>query len=541
MAKPTRKHPSISILDDSPQGEQFLQFIVENLGGDIKYTAVASFDGGRRHLFRLDGSQGSGVLAEAWEEPQGAETRPVLAFAAHRSPEGEVFAELRGQRWDAGTYLAISGEPPFPDVTKAEAKRLERQKRRDVAAEKDEIRTDAGPHAWDQLAGISRNEVEEAIDLSDLETEGRADSGERQASRPWVDYQAEVQGLDDPGEGILDTLSAQLMFDPEWTSRSSRSLDWWGAPLPLRITVGPPRRLFGDPAVKVTASVQVTGAVNHPLEQTYKILAATNAYSTGWMYWIDPGSLSIHTAVTHYAHEGNSSVIQGRTFALLMLLTYGAAVGKAPHFQEALRAHMEAPEHPRSGTRVDFDELASYSDFVAASRGQPNPWVESDFQSDADWLNSHGAFSFAGSSGLSAEFPFTGSNPAAFQSVGTAPAQTSLLTMNTDAENPQFGAGLFTVLKLPLALPADEAFVLANGLNWAEANEGTGFPSWGAWTIEPGTEDDPTLCHVMFSPDQMFKPGMSGLIAFQNGLRNSWAQERLLDEAWVAQVRAGEL
>lgn len=168
MAKPTRKHPFFAALHDSPQGEEFLQVIVGHLGDEISYVPLASFEKGRRHLFLLNGSAGSGLLGEAWEEPEGAETRPVMGFVALMSAGHEIFAEYRGYRWDAGSHLARTGQEPFPGVSKAEAKRLEEQRRRQIAHEKDQITHSKGPQRWESLAGIPRSTVDQTIDLASI-------------------------------------------------------------------------------------------------------------------------------------------------------------------------------------------------------------------------------------------------------------------------------------------------------------------------------------------------------------------------------------
>lgn len=168
MAKPTRKHPFFKALQLSPQGRSLQQIIVQYLGADITYEPIASFDRGRRHLFLLSGTQGSGLLAEAWEEPEEEETRPTMGFTAVTPTGDQVVADYQGYRWDAGMHLQLTGEEPFPNVSKAEAKRRETQRQMEIASEKDQITIVRGRKEWDSLAGISRADVEGVIDLESI-------------------------------------------------------------------------------------------------------------------------------------------------------------------------------------------------------------------------------------------------------------------------------------------------------------------------------------------------------------------------------------
>ncbi len=160
MAKPTRKHPALDSLEDSPQGLEFLAMIGRYIG-PFQYEPLATFDKGRRHLFTLTGPGGTGILSEAWEEPDGPEARPVWAFYANLPTGLELHLECSGRRWSAGSQIAVTGEDPFPEVSGKERKELEAKRRREIATTHDRVGALIGPvgAAWEDLSGIDRDTV----------------------------------------------------------------------------------------------------------------------------------------------------------------------------------------------------------------------------------------------------------------------------------------------------------------------------------------------------------------------------------------------
>ena len=143
MAKPTRKHPALDSLEDSPQGLEFLGLVTRYLGA-FQYEPLATFDKGRRHLFTLTGPGGTGILSEAWEEPEGAEARPIWAFYANLPSGLELHLECTGRRWSTGSEIAVTGADPFPGVSGKKRKELEGERRREIAASHDRVTTSPG-------------------------------------------------------------------------------------------------------------------------------------------------------------------------------------------------------------------------------------------------------------------------------------------------------------------------------------------------------------------------------------------------------------
>jgi hypothetical protein len=154
-------------------------------------------------------------------------------------------------------------------------------------------------------------------------------------------------------------------------------------------------------------------------------------------------------------------------------------------------------------------------------------------------LQRSGFFANGDETGVTTEFPFTSAKPVAVQMLeGDAGGMTALYTARLDQPHPGYGQGWFQLLRLPMRSTEDEAVMLADGLNRAEALELTGFPSLGAWCVDPG--DTRSVAHVAFFPSLTAAPGWAPSLAFYEFMRSQWAQERLVDPDWVARVRAGD-
>lgn len=357
--------------------------------------------------------------------------------------------------------------------------------------------------------------------------------------RPWAEM-AEPPSPPPPdaGDAILDQLQEQLMMDEHWIDRGDRRLTWWGGPLPIVISVAEPRLSFGDPTIKVTATCTILESTRIDFEDACALLSGLNTVNAGTSLWVDPADGSLHGTVTHYAHDGNQAVLDNRIFALLILMNYGNSLGKAEHLEEMLDGTQPTIAHPESGLRTDYDELTSYPEFVAMEGNKANRWKDAGLDMAADWFRTQGFLTNDGATGLTTELPYSSAVPAAEQAaLGlTRDGLTALYQQILDEPHPFAGQGLLSLLRLPDRPDEIEVPTLANGLNWAEANQLTGFPAWGAWTATP---DGDGLAHALFCPSVMARPGLSMTIGFYSALRVLWAQERLLSSDLVDQVRRG--
>lgn len=362
---------------------------------------------------------------------------------------------------------------------------------------------------------------------------------------PWTELNTlPTAPLADHGGEYLDTLAQQLMIDREWTVRSERRIDWWGGPIPMRITATEPRSCMGDPTIKVTAAVRMVTEIGEPLGSGLPVITGANALTVGFGLWANPGDGDVWASTSFYLHPGNRSFLDAGTIAAHILMTYGAAIAKAPHLAEVLGGKVANDPHPASGVREDWDELTDISSTLVEPAGRmASRWDGSEFVTVERFFTNQSLMSTRGSDGVTTEFPFT-SFRSALEEIATGivdDGSTSLYEMSAQA-HPALGNGLFCLLRLPMSMPTDEAALLCNGLNWAEANELTGFASWGAWTTTPSTTmpDHFDIAHVLFHPNMLFRPGAAQTIGFYAFLRGAWAQDRLVDPNWLRVVRGGE-
>ena len=159
-----RKHPTLDSIGVSPQGREFLSLIHRLLGSDVAYTAVATFDRGRRCIFKLEATRGTALLTEAWEEPDGSEMTPRWGFITVRPDGQEVCATLHARRWDAAQHLAVTGSEPFLGVSARKRKELEDQRRTEWANKDRFVMHSPGSGAaWTNLSGIQRATIEKEM------------------------------------------------------------------------------------------------------------------------------------------------------------------------------------------------------------------------------------------------------------------------------------------------------------------------------------------------------------------------------------------
>jgi hypothetical protein len=358
---------------------------------------------------------------------------------------------------------------------------------------------------------------------------------------PWTELVRRPERLlPDAGPGLLRTIAGQLMMDDEWMDLDDHALTWWGAAVPLRLTASEPRLAMGDPTIKLTAETRIVGNVGADGATVRGMLTALNPGASVAALWFDPDAGEIVSTVTHYHHEGDGGIVEGQVFAQLALLAYTEATSKAPHLAEMFDATALEVPHPDSGARQDLDEMLTFTDQAVVPQGMvENRWSQAGTELAIELLRQAGFFANGDETGITCEFPFTSSTPVAVQMLeGRRGGMTALYTARLDQPHPGYGRGWFQLLRLPMRWTEDEAVLLADGLNRAEAIELTGFPSWGAWCVDPG--DRRSLAHVAFFPSLTARPGLAASLTFSDFLRSQWAQERLVDPDWVAGVRAGE-
>ena len=131
---------------------------------------------------------------------------------------------------------------------------------------------------------------------------------------------------------------------------------------------------------------------------------------------------------------------------------------------------------------------------------EPSRWDTEDFAAAVPSLRDAGIFCNAGSSGLTAEFPWKPGNTSALLG-----HDTSLLTFQAGVAHPIMGNGLYFSLALPTEMSHESSIRLANDLNALESSGVDIPPLFGAWsTWEPPGR----LRHTGFWPNVLYAPGI---------------------------------
>lgn len=129
---------------------------------------------------------------------------------------------------------------------------------------------------------------------------------------------------------------------------------------------------------------------------------------------------------------------------------------------------------------------------------EPSRWGQVDFEPAEMALRQAGIFCNAGSTGLTAEFPWDDGGVS-----WVTGDETSLLTFQTDMRHPNLGNGLFFKLELPDAYMEEQLVELVHYLNRLEVTGADVPPFFGAWCSHIKTR---RIAFVGFLPNLMYWP-----------------------------------
>jgi len=213
------------------------------------------------------------------------------------------------------------------------------------------------------------------------------------------------------------------------------------------------------------------------------LVVETNTLATTGALLRDPktGELVMVSGVTFLDADGEDDG---------MLDTYTALVGWAavchPYclFGRALLG--------QSGSEADTQYNLEMSN-------EPSQWGQVDFESAQMALQQAGIFCNAGSTGLTAEFPWDDGGVS-----WVTGDETSLLTFESDMCHPNLGHGLFFKLELPDAYDEEELVELVHYLNRLEVTGADVPPFFGAWCSHPNSR---RIAYVGFLPNLIYWPG----------------------------------
>jgi hypothetical protein len=322
-------------------------------------------------------------------------------------------------------------------------------------------------------------------------------------------------------EEVLDRIWKLLSIEEEWAVREPWSLTWWAHRLAQRIRIS--KDAPGGRRGRLRVSIETDCLRGLVFDHAgFARADAGNRLTTLAGFTQDPSTGRLFAASTAYVRKENiawQKIILGLTAGLSATRAHGYARGAS---EWGPTAQADESAHPVNGFRPDEDDIlwvpaqafkphgAGESLFIGGQMSsllqiRPRPWV----------------LASGGPTGITAEFPFWGYQPAGFVSSRKGP-ETALLQVTTNEKNPTYGSGALLRLSLPLALEGDECVETAARLNLRETTEWTGFDHFGAWCANPRMH---SVTYVTFLPSGMHDqvPVVLRSMVWNMAARAKWA------------------
>lgn len=378
----------------------------------------------------------------------------------------------------------------------------------------------AGGRAWeaeddpDAMVAILLGVAEEqGIALSELSTRVGAipDRESRPGRLPWEPR------TDDVGLRIVDGIGHSLSLDDEWATRTDRGFTWWGKDLAQHVWAEPAVDDDGLEVFRLHARTDLFRDFKSTPDDLTKLNALLAAYATTSGLLINEESGQVQFAASMYAHAESEDWVR-RTFQLVVAMQAADAQIKADNLATPMGFAVAASAHPTSGPRPDYDDMLSMLEQVAGVGQQPSMWKGDDMEATTMAVQraSSTVLATGDASGISAEFPFQ--------------SRTSLLTVTTDAPNPQLGNGVLLLLHLPMTIAeSDEGVRFAAELTRRELASMTRAHYLGSWCWR-----DDGMHFVSFLPNMMYLGGSMLLnVVISMAARAKWVAESFYGDDWM--------
>ena len=349
--------------------------------------------------------------------------------------------------------------------------------------------------------------------VSALEVRSRLGNPFDRLNQTAIDKRREqVSFWEDDSASMLDDIYAKLRIDEGWSVREKRRFTWWGHRLAQRVSVEKPRLFANQLITKLNIETDLWRDVPRT-EKTAALVRMLNYNATlsAFVWDEQRGTIRLHASL--YLDAENVETVTYLAINVTAMQAADAYI-KIDGPASLLKATPDESLHPTSGRRREPDDMLNVIEQLYAPRGEePSRFSEIDFESLAKTEPAPWVLATAGPDGLTAEFPFFGSEPVFLTLEGQV--RTALFQVNTDASHPQLGNGV--LLRLTLPVDADPVT-----LNLAESQEWTGFNQLGAWF-----HSDRGVSFVTFIPNEMFREGLLENLVWHTAARVKWTKETL--------------
>lgn len=362
---------------------------------------------------------------------------------------------------------------------------------------------------FDKLEDADHHAEEQYGFMFELEKDDEAEAGSVASHEG---DEGGTASADDRGRNVVEELhgSWQIGADQSvWMDDADGTgFDWRPGDFRVRVRASKPQGGVGaERSLKLSVRTDLLKGVEVSGTEMLTTLSAMNGTAPSYAF---------------ICHEGGEVVLQstaylhGRDTDWLPLFFAGQAILQPIAAQS--QSHADAagqllggsPDRSRSGAADAILDVAR--DVYAPGGAGPSRWDGTgEFEAIAA---AHGrsdtAFGFGGPDGLTLETAFGD--------------ETALLQLTAGQRHPSLGAGLLSLLRLPVAIGEDGA-ERANALNAAEADSWTGVPLLGAWSITDGG-----LVHGAFVPNALYRRGIAETMSLWALARARWARRVLLPD-----------
>ncbi|MEO6323981.1 MAG: hypothetical protein ABIT01_04140 [Thermoanaerobaculia bacterium] len=335
----------------------------------------------------------------------------------------------------------------------------------------------------------------------------------------------------DPGPELVDRLFGALMVDEAWSERTPRGFTWWPHEFAQHIRVGQP--IEDDGVVGCRVHVETDALAGLPAGGAAELddtLVSLMRFPPMAGFCRGEGRVRLWSGV-FIEGERAPFLVARLAVAAVLQATY-AELG-AEGLVEATRLSADRSAHPRSGRRVEPDEMLRLAGARIVPEGDaPSRWDDGEeCVAIARELGERGARALAEPRGLNARFPFR--KPSGTEDAFSA-AGSSLLQVRNDVGHPELGNGVFVRLFLPSARAGGGSLAdMALRLNELEkAQDDFTLASLGSWCLAQSEPEKilydvlpapARIAHVSFLPNVLFSPGTLRNVVMEAGRRALWA------------------
>lgn len=323
---------------------------------------------------------------------------------------------------------------------------------------------------------------------------------------------------DDTGPEVLQFTCDALRIDDEWMTETTGGFTWWGHGLAQRVWAEACREDLGVDVTLTHVETDFLRNVGCDLK-TMEGLNLLNAEAPQFAFVYDPNEMRIRLHATFYVHRQNVEWSK-RLFMLVAGLQVSYAhmkAGGASHLFDG--SEPDTSPHPGNGFRQKSDEILGVIDqAIIPESDNAEPIGVGEFRQAADCLSQQ-MLATCGGGGMTAEFPFSGDEPAILRFGKGMGVVTALFRAFSRKRHSLLGKGLLTTLQLPVSLDREEGLRISAGLNLLESVEWARCHMNGAWRID--SQD--CLSFVSFLPIMSHEKGLLLNLAISNYIRSGWA------------------